>query len=59
MQPGRILRLGSRKGIRVVATGDFTHPAWAAGLKDKLTDAGNLLKLRQNWRKSTPRPDRL
>ncbi|NLF61083.1 MAG: UvrD-helicase domain-containing protein [Lentisphaerae bacterium] len=36
-----------RKGIRVVATGDFTHPAWAAELKDKLTDAGNgLLKLR-------------
>src|SRR6202047_5390407 len=26
----------ARKGIAVVATGDFTHPAWAAELKAKL-----------------------
>jgi uncharacterized protein (TIGR00375 family) len=29
----------ARKGIAVVATGDFTHPAWAAELKRKLVPA--------------------
>src|SRR5262252_168921 len=29
----------ARKGIAVVATGDFTHPAWAAELKEKLVPA--------------------
>jgi len=28
-----------KKGIGVVATGDFTHPAWRAELKDKLVPA--------------------
>ena len=28
-----------RKGIAVVGTGDFTHPAWLAELKDKLVPA--------------------
>jgi len=28
-----------RKGIRVVATGDFTHPAWWQELQDKLEPA--------------------
>src|SRR5439155_17906742 len=28
-----------RKGIGVVATGDFTHPVWAAELKAKLVPA--------------------
>ncbi len=28
-----------RKGVTVVGTGDFTHPAWAAELKDTLTEA--------------------
>src|SRR5438128_9179153 len=28
-----------RKGIGVVATGDFTHPAWCAELKAKLVPA--------------------
>ena len=28
-----------RKGIGVVATGDFTHPAWCAELKQKLVPA--------------------
>ncbi len=30
---------GRKKGIRIVATGDFTHPAWRAGLKEKLVPA--------------------
>src|SRR5215470_4478379 len=29
----------ARKGIGVVATGDFTHPAWAAELRQKLVPA--------------------
>jgi uncharacterized protein (TIGR00375 family) len=29
----------ARKGIAVVATGDFTHPAWAAELRQKLVAA--------------------
>jgi uncharacterized protein (TIGR00375 family) len=29
----------ARKGIAVVATGDFTHPAWAAEIKAKLVPA--------------------
>src|SRR5690606_23183961 len=28
-----------RKGVTVVGTGDFTHPAWAAELKSKLVPA--------------------
>src|SRR6185437_14596381 len=28
-----------RKGLRVLGTGDFTHPAWAAGLKETLVEA--------------------
>ena len=29
----------ARKGVGVVGTGDFTHPAWRAELKDKLVPA--------------------
>lgn len=28
-----------RKGLRVLGTGDFTHPAWAAELKETLVPA--------------------
>ena len=28
-----------RKGLTVLGTGDFTHPAWAAELKDTLVPA--------------------
>jgi len=28
-----------KKGVAVVATGDFTHPAWLAELKEKLVPA--------------------
>ena len=30
---------GRKKGIGIVATGDFTHPAWRADLKEKLVPA--------------------
>ncbi len=37
----------ARKGIGVVGTGDFTHPAWRAELKEKLLPAeGGLFRLR-------------
>src|SRR5437899_3366770 len=37
------------KGIGVVATGDFTHPAWCAALKQKLVPAeGGLYRLRDD-----------
>ena len=29
-----------KKGIDVVGTGDFTHPAWRKELKNKLTQVG-------------------
>ncbi|MBN2577254.1 MAG: UvrD-helicase domain-containing protein [Deltaproteobacteria bacterium] len=36
-----------RKGIAVVATGDFTHPGWFAELREKLVPAGDgLYRLR-------------
>ncbi len=38
-----------RKGIAVVATGDFTHPRWLAELRDKLVPAGSgLFRLRDD-----------
>src|SRR3954467_3780671 len=30
-----------RKGIALLGTGDFTHPAWFDHLKESLADAGN------------------
>lgn len=30
---------GVRKGIAIIGTGDFTHPAWFAELKDELVEA--------------------
>ncbi|MEW6325965.1 MAG: hypothetical protein AB1515_11350, partial [Nitrospirota bacterium] len=41
-----------RKGIAVVATGDFTHPAWLAELKEKLVPAEpGLFRLRADIEK--------
>jgi DNA helicase-2/ATP-dependent DNA helicase PcrA len=38
-----------RKGISVVATGDFTHPRWLAELREKLVPAGpGLYRLRDD-----------
>jgi uncharacterized protein (TIGR00375 family) len=53
-----------RKGITVVGTGDFTHPAWAEELKESLVPAEpGLFKLRQDLqtqlrRKTAPSCDR-
>ena len=45
----QIHRWAERKGIAVVATGDFTHPRWFAELRDKLVPAGDgLFSLRED-----------
>jgi DNA helicase II / ATP-dependent DNA helicase PcrA len=45
-----------RKGISVVGTGDFTHPAWADELKDCLVPAEDgLLRLRPDLEKDVRR----
>ena len=44
----QIHRWAQRKGIAVVATGDFTHPRWFAELREKLVPAGDgLFALRE------------
>ena len=45
------LDLGARqKGIRLLGTGDFTHPAWRRELKEKLTPAEDgLYRLREEY----------
>ncbi len=41
------------KGINVVGTGDFTHPAWFKDIKEKLESAEpGLYHLKKSWRKS-------
>lgn len=40
-----------RKGIRLVGTGDFTHPAWREELAEKLEPAeGGLYRLKEEYR---------
>lgn len=44
----RMWAWAQKKGIALVGTGDFTHPAWRAELKEKLEPAGNgVFTLRQ------------
>lgn len=43
------------KGIKVVGTGDFTHPGWLAELKEKTDPDGNgLFKLKKEYRLDSP-----
>ena len=39
MSPENIWRWAQLKGIRVIGTGDFTHPAWLKELKEKIEPA--------------------
>ncbi len=41
MSPESIWKWAQLKGISVIATGDFTHPAWFRELNEKLEPAGN------------------
>jgi DNA helicase-2/ATP-dependent DNA helicase PcrA len=44
-----IYRWGKIKGINIIGTGDFTHPAWFAEMREKLEPAeGGLYKLKDN-----------
>ena len=44
-----LYRWGKIKGINIIGTGDFTHPAWFAEIQDKLEPAEpGLFKLRQD-----------
>jgi len=48
MSPESIWKWAQLKGISVIATGDFTHPAWFKELNEKLEPAGNgLFKLKK------------
>ncbi|QGY44437.1 AAA family ATPase [Maribellus comscasis] len=43
------------KGIKVVGTGDFTHPGWLDELKEKTEPDGNgLFKLKSNYKLESP-----
>lgn len=43
-----------RKGLAVIGTGDFTHPAWREELREKLLPAGNgLWRLKPEYRLET------
>src|SRR3989338_5021106 len=43
------------KGIDILGTGDFTHPAYFASIEDKLEETGKgLLALKKTGRKGAP-----
>jgi uncharacterized protein (TIGR00375 family) len=50
MAPEALWRWAQLKGITVVGTGDFTHPAWLMELTEKLEPAGNgLFRLKKEF----------
>jgi uncharacterized protein (TIGR00375 family) len=50
MSPEMISRWAQLKGVTVIGTGDFTHPAWLAELQEKLEPAGTgLFRLREEF----------
>lgn len=52
----RLFLWARKKGVQVLGTGDFTHPAWRAELKEKLIPAEpGLFKLREGIQKSLER----
>lgn len=54
MAPDGLWRGAQIKGITVVGTGDFTHPAWFEELSQKLEPLGNgLFHLREEFRSDT------
>lgn len=51
MTPENLWRWAQLKGIKVLGTGDFTHPKWLNELKEKLEKCGNsLFRLKENYR---------
>lgn len=50
MSPETIWKWAQLKGVTVIGTGDFTHPAWLRELREKLEPAGNgLFRLRSGF----------
>jgi uncharacterized protein (TIGR00375 family) len=53
MVPEKLWKWAQIKGINVIGTGDFTHPAWFKELTQKLEPLGNgLFRLREEFRGS-------
>ncbi|MCC7263429.1 MAG: UvrD-helicase domain-containing protein [Candidatus Latescibacteria bacterium] len=51
LNPENLHRWSALKGITVVGTGDFTHPAWLAELQEQLEPAEEgLYRLKDTWR---------
>ena len=51
LNPENLHRWSALKGIAVVGTGDYTHPAWIAELEEKLEPAeAGLYRLKAAWR---------
>jgi uncharacterized protein (TIGR00375 family) len=51
MSPEGIWKWAQLKGVTVIGTGDFTHPAWLKELHEKLDPAGNgLFTLKKEFR---------
>ena len=58
MRPEGIWKWAQLKGITVVGTGDFTHPAWFKELTEKLEPTGNgLFQLKRAHRPEKEVPD--
>ncbi|MBG0860400.1 MAG: UvrD-helicase domain-containing protein, partial [Bacteroidales bacterium] len=52
LRPGFLDYRAGLKGIKVVGSGDFTHPGWLQELKEELEPAGEgLYKLRKEYKK--------
>ncbi len=51
MSPESLWRWAQLKGITVIGTGDFTHPAWLDELQEKLEPGGNgLFRLKEGFK---------
>lgn len=64
LTPEQLELWARRKGIRILGTGDFTHPAWRRELKEKLIGSGNGLyrlkeefRIRDNIAQHSPQPE--
>ncbi|MCD4694768.1 MAG: endonuclease Q family protein, partial [Bacteroidales bacterium] len=57
LQPEYLDYWARKKGIKVVGTGDFTHPGWTKELKEKLEPAEEgLFKVKTEFKKRIPFP---
>ncbi|MEN8117397.1 MAG: UvrD-helicase domain-containing protein [Bacteroidota bacterium] len=55
LRPEHLDYYAGLKGIKIVGTGDFTHPGWLAELKEKTEPDGNgLFKLKNEYKLDSP-----